>query len=363
MPPEASVLSLADPVHEAVAFKVSGWVGDDDDRNDLLRVEGLSVAVGPQSLPAVRDVSFRVRAGEAVGIVGESGSGKTLTCRAILGALAAGSVLTEGSIVLEGSSVVGLSRRQWQQLRGTKLAAVFQDPASYLNPSVSVGHQLAEVLRVKLGLSRSDAHRRAVELFRDVELKDPEHVYHQLPSELSGGMIQRVAIAIAISCDPALLVADEATTALDVTVQAEVIDLLAKLRRERGLALLFVSHDLGVISEVCDSVVVFYSGQIVEQGPVAELLTRPRHPYTQALVRIASAGLDPEERFATIEGQPPALAAQINGCRFAERCPFAEDRCRTSPVGLRAAGLDHLARCLRVDEAVGRSTDVMYDAT
>jgi peptide/nickel transport system ATP-binding protein len=363
MPPEASVLSVSELVHEVVEFKESDWVRCDDDANDLLSVEGLSVAVGPQNLLAVRDVSFRVRAGEAVGIVGESGSGKTLTCRAILGALAAGSVLTEGSIVLEGSSVVGLSKREWQQLRGTKLAAVFQDPASYLNPSVSVGHQLAEVLRVKLGISRHDAHSRAVELFRDVELKDPEHVYHQLPSELSGGMIQRVAIAIAISCDPALLVADEATTALDVTVQAEVIDLLAKLRRERGLALLFVSHDLGVISEVCDSVVVFYSGQIVEQGPVKELLTQPSHPYTQALVRIASAGVDPEERFATIEGQPPALAAEINGCRFEARCPFAEDRCRTSPVNLRRAGFDHVARCVRVEEAVGHGTDLTYDVT
>jgi peptide/nickel transport system ATP-binding protein len=295
--------------------------------------------------------------------VGESGSGKTLTCRAILGALATGSVLTAGSIALEGDSIVGLSPREWRHLHGTKLAAVFQDPASYLNPSVSVGHQLAEVLRVKLGLSRRDAHARAIELFRNVELKDPGHVYHQIPSELSGGMIQRVAIAIAIACDPALLVADEATTALDVTVQAEVIDLLAKLRRERGLALLFVSHDLGVISEVCDSVVVFYSGQIVEQGPVAEILTRPRHPYTQALVRIASAGLDPKDRFATIEGQPPVLAAQIEGCRFADRCPFVEDRCRVAAVNLRSAGHDHVARCIRVEEPAGYDLDLAYEAT
>jgi peptide/nickel transport system ATP-binding protein len=364
MPPEASVLTLSERAHEAVDFRASDWVrAVEDDGRDLLRVEGLSVAVGPQSLFAVRDVSFRVRAGEAVGIVGESGSGKTLTCRAILGALAAGSVLTAGSIALEGASIVGLSPREWQQLHGTKLAAVFQDPASYLNPSVSVGHQLSEVLRVKLGLSRAEAHARAIELFRDVELKDPEHVYHQLPAELSGGMIQRVAIAIAISCDPALLVADEATTALDVTVQAEVIDLLAKLRRERGLALLFVSHDLGVISEVCDSVVVFYSGQIVEQGPVQQLLSEPRHPYTQALVRIASAGLDPEERFATIEGQPPALAAQIEGCRFAARCPFAEDRCRTEAVDLRSVGVGHVARCVRVAEVADYGFDVTYEAT
>jgi peptide/nickel transport system ATP-binding protein len=329
---------------------------------DLLRVDGLSVRVGPRQLPALRDVSFRIHRGEAIGLVGESGSGKTLTCRAVLGALAPGCTLDSGSITLESQSLVGLSPREWQQLHGSTLAAVFQDPASYLNPSVAVGKQLIEVLRVKLGLSRSAAFRRAIELFQAVELRDPHHVYYQLPAELSGGMIQRVALAIAISCSPDLLVADEATTALDVTVQAEILDLLKALREDRGLSLLFVSHDLGVVSEVCDTVVVFYAGEIVEQGPVDEILSRPRHPYTKALVQVAAAGREDVRRFATIDGQPPSLAEKIHGCRFAARCPMAEEGCRTAPVDLVSVGREHSARCIRIDEPsqehLGRTWEV-----
>jgi peptide/nickel transport system ATP-binding protein len=359
MPPDTSVLTAREPR----TSDLDSLFDAPPPASELLRVEGLSVKVGPRHLPAVRDVSFEVHRGEAVGLVGESGSGKTLTCRAVLGALAPGCTLESGAITLDSRSLVGLSAREWQQLHGSTLAAVFQDPASYLNPSVGVGKQLAEVLRVKLGLSRADAHRRALELLAAVELGDPEHVYYQLPAELSGGMIQRVALAIAISCDPVLLVADEATTALDVTVQAEILDLLKTLRRERGLSLLFVSHDLGVVSEVCDSVVVFYAGEIVEQGPVEEILSCPRHPYTQALVRVAAAGRDDVKRFATIDGQPPSLAEQIQGCRFAARCPMAEDRCRTAPIELTSVGLGHGARCIRVEELFERELVGAWEVT
>jgi peptide/nickel transport system ATP-binding protein len=358
MPPETSVLIATEPRTSELDAFLDARVRAED----LLRVDGLSVLVGSRQLPAVRDVSFQVHKGESVGLVGESGSGKTLTCRAVLGALAPGCTLDAGSITLGSRSLVGLSAREWQQLHGSTLAAVFQDPASYLNPSVGVGKQLTEVLRVKLGLSRSAARQRAIELFKAVELSDPVHVYYQLPAELSGGMIQRVALAIAISCNPELLVADEATTALDVTVQAEILDLLKSLRRDRGLSLLFVSHDLGVVAEVCDTVVVFYAGEIVEQGPVDEILSRPQHPYTKALVRVAAAGRDDVRRFATIDGQPPALADQVRGCRFAARCPMAEDRCRTAPIELTSVGGNHAARCLRVEEFshqyLGRTWDV-----
>jgi peptide/nickel transport system ATP-binding protein len=359
MPPETSVLIATD----RRSSELDAFLDSPAPASELLRVEGLSVLVGQRQLPAVRDVSFQIHRGESVGLVGESGSGKTLTCRAVLGALAPGCTLDSGTITLESRSLVGLSGREWQQLHGSTLAAVFQDPASYLNPSVGVGKQLAEVLRVKLGLSRSDARHRALELFAAVELRDPAHVYYQLPAELSGGMIQRVALAIAISCDPELLVADEATTALDVTVQAEILDLLKALRKERGLSLLFVSHDLGVVSEVCDTVVVFYAGEIVEQGPVHEILSRPRHPYTQALVRVAAAGRDDVKRFATIDGQPPSLTEKVRGCRFAARCPMAEDRCKTSPIELTSVGRGHVARCIRVDDFSDRYLADTWEVT
>ena len=202
-----------------------------------------------------------------------------------------------------------LSRRGWERLHGTGIGAVFQDPASYLNPSLTVGSQLTEVLRVKQGLPRREAHRKAIELFTAVGLRQPERVFHQIPAELSGGMLQRVMIAIAISCDPRLLIADEATTALDVTIQAEIIELLRDLRDQRGLAVLFVSHDLAVIRELCDRVVVFYAGEVVESGPVEEIIERPRHPYTQALLRVASVGDFSRRELEVIPGQPPQVGA------------------------------------------------------
>ena len=210
----------------------------------VLTVDGLHITVGGGRTEAVRDVSFTVRAGEAVGLVGESGSGKTLTCRSVLGALPPGCSVSAGSATLSGTELTDLDRRGWERLRGVRLGAVFQDPASYLNPSLTVGRQLAEPLRVRQGLSRADARARAVELFAAVGLHRPEQVYHRYPHELSGGMLQRVLIATAVAGDPDLLVADEATTALDTVVQAEVLDLLGRLRAERGLALLLVSHDL-----------------------------------------------------------------------------------------------------------------------
>ncbi len=210
---------------------------------------------------------------------------------------------------------------------------MFQDPASYLNPNLTVGSQVAEVLRVKRGLSRARAHEKAVELLTAVGLRQAARVFHQIPAELSGGMLQRVMIAIAISCDPELLIADEATTALDVTIQAEIIELIKDLRDQRGLAVLFVSHDLAVIRELCDRVVVFYAGEVVEAGPVEEIIERPRHPYTQALLRVASVGDFQRRELEVIPGQPPQVGAQITGCRFAERCPAAVDACRVGEIG------------------------------
>ncbi|MFJ5611681.1 ABC transporter ATP-binding protein [Streptomyces sp. NPDC093221] len=386
----------------------------------VLTVDGLHITVSGGRAEAVRDVSFTVHAGEAVGVVGESGSGKTLTCRSLLGVLPPGCEVSAGSAALagadpDGTEAVGtatagasaagasaaggsaagasaaekaspassspasrsfgkasaakssarkssgaassagtdltaLDKRQWERLRGVELGAVFQDPASYLNPALTVGRQLAEPLRVRLGLKRARAHERAVELFASVGLRDPADVYHRYPHELSGGMLQRVLIAIAVACDPRLLVADEATTALDTVVQAEVLDLLAQLRDERGLALLLVTHDLAVVAEVTDRVLVFYAGEIVEDGPTQDVVHRPAHPYTAALLRVASLGDWNRRELAVIPGRPPEAGEAPVGCRFADRCAFAEDRCRTRPVPLTATADGRRVRCVRAAE-------------
>jgi peptide/nickel transport system ATP-binding protein len=321
-----------------------------DPADVLLTVDGLRVTIAGGRTEAVHGVSFEVRRGEAVGIVGESGSGKTLVCRSVLGVLAPGCAVSGGTIDFAGTSLVGLPRRAWDQLRGTRIAAVFQDPASYLNPSYPVGHQLAEQLRVKLGRSRPDARDAAVRLLAAMGLHEPERVYRQYPHELSGGMLQRVVLAIAVSGDPDLLIADEATTALDVTIQAEVLDLLAGLRAGRGLAVIAVSHDLAVIAEFCDRVLVFYAGELVEAGPTAAVLHAPRHPYTEALLRVASVGSWERRNLAVIDGQPPPVGAAIGGCRFADRCAFATQECRTRPVPLTRHADGRSVRCLRVDE-------------
>jgi peptide/nickel transport system ATP-binding protein len=319
---------------------------------DVLRLEDLHVSVHDGAATAVRGVSLRVRAGEIVGLVGESGSGKTLTCRATLGVLPPGCAVQRGTVSFRGVDVTSLSRRGWERLHGNRMGAVFQDPASYLNPVLTVGHQLTEVLRVKLGLPRRAAHHRALELFEAVGLRQPGRVFHQIPAELSGGMLQRAMIAIAISCDPQLLVADEPTTALDVTIQAEVLELLERLRDERGLAVLFVSHDLAVITQLCDRIAVFYAGEIVESGPAEEITQRPRHPYTQALLRVASVGDFRRRELEVIAGQPPRVGEDITGCRFAARCPVAVPECGAGPIRSVPVGDRHQVRCVHAARAV-----------
>lgn len=249
---------------------------------DLLEVDDLHLAAGDR--PLVSGVSFRLAHDGALGVVGESGSGKTLTCRALLGLLPPGVERTRGSIRFDGLDLTALTARQWQDVRGARIGAVFQDPGSYLNPSVAVGRQVAEVLRVRGGLRRREARTRAVELLEQLGLHRPALVAAQLPHELSGGMLQRVLLAIAISLEPELLLADEATTALDATVQAEVLDLLAAIRAERHLALVVVSHDLTVVARSTERLLVLRDGEVVEAGPTARVLAAPEHPYTRALV-------------------------------------------------------------------------------
>jgi ABC-type glutathione transport system ATPase component len=269
----------------------------------VLRVDDVWIHDRVGGRDVVRGVSFELAPGKVLGIVGESGSGKTLTCRAVLGILPERFTVAGGSIQLAGRDVAGLSGAEWTALRGATVGAVFQDPASYLNPSIKVGAQVAEVVRVKKGMSRRDARRRAIELLAAVRLRDPELAYRQYPHELSGGMLQRVLIATAIAADPKLLIADEATTALDVTVQSEILDLLADLRDRTGLALVVVSHDLAVVAQLCDEVLVLRAGQTVEQGPTADILYQPRHEYTRLLIEQHERyGLD---RFVEVDSVHP----------------------------------------------------------
>ncbi|WP_020123760.1 ABC transporter ATP-binding protein [Streptomyces canus] len=265
----------------------------------VLSVRDVRISDQAHGREIVHGVSFDLTPGRTVGIVGESGSGKTLTCRAALGILPAHFEVTGGAIELDGRDITGLSAAEWTGLRGSTISAVFQDPASYLNPSIRVGAQVAEVIRVKKKVGRREARGQTIELLHAVHLRDPELVYGQYTYELSGGMLQRVLIAAAIAAGPRVLIADEATTALDVTVQAEILDLLADLRDRTGLALVVVSHDLAVVAQLCDEVLVLRQGEVVEQGPTHEVLHRPRHEYTRLLIaEHEQYGLD---RFLTPE--------------------------------------------------------------
>ncbi|MGW1275160.1 ABC transporter ATP-binding protein, partial [Streptomyces sp. NPDC002491] len=316
----------------------------------LLEVRDLSVALttdgGPLTL--VDHVSFSVAAGEVVGLVGESGAGKSITSRAVLGVLPAGAQ-ADGEIWLDGRNLVGLTEKQRHRLRGKKVAFVSQEPMVSLDPTYRVGQQIAEAVRFHRGVRGGEARRIVRELLQAVRIDDPDAVARRYPHEISGGMAQRVCIAVALAGEPELLIADEPTTALDVTVQAEILGLLQTLRRDRGLAVLLVTHDWGVVADVCDRAVVLYAGQIVEQAPIEELFQRPGHPYTVALRQADPHQQTPGRRLRSIAGTVPPPGSWPAACRFAERCPLAVGACRTAPVPLTDAGDRHQSRCRRVD--------------
>jgi oligopeptide/dipeptide ABC transporter ATP-binding protein len=299
----------------------------------VLNVEDLRVGLelGGTALQPVDGVSFHVAAGESLGIVGESGSGKSLTLRAVLGLLPPGGT-ADGSIrfAFDRGEISG----DVEHVRGRGVAMVFQEPMTALNPTMRVGELIAEAVRVRTRLPRRAARARVVELMASVGIPEPERRARMWPHELSGGLRQRVMIAAALATEPELLLCDEPTTALDVTIQAQILELLRRLREERGLAMVFVSHDLAVVSEVCDRVAVMYAGRIVETGPVEEVLRAPMHPYTAALLASAPSFHDDGEALATIPGSPPDPRRFPPGCRFAERCAFAREDCRSAPYTL-----------------------------
>ena len=321
------------------------------DPDALLSVRGLAVAVedGDGEAGVVDDVSFDVYPGETLGVMGESGCGKTMTMLAILGVLPAGVRVTAGTCALAGTDLLRLPERRLAGIRGRALAYVSQEPMVSLDPMFAVGTQVAEAVRAHTGAGRKEARRRAVELLRQVRLPDPERVYTRFPHQLSGGMAQRVAIAFALAGDPQLLIADEPTTALDVTVQAEILQLLRTLQRERGMSVLLVTHDWGVVADSCSRAVVMYAGQIVESAEVAELFHRPRHPYTRALLAASPHALHSTERLPTIPGGVPAPREWSDGCRFAPRCTHARSDCRRGVVPLDGDG-GRSSRCLYTNE-------------
>ena len=297
---------------------------------------------------AVDGVSFEVHAGKTLAIVGESGCGKSVTSLSVMGLVppAAGSIRA-GSIRFEGQELVGAPQDSLQNLRGNGMAMVFQEPMTSLNPAYTVGEQIMEALLRHRPMDRAQARARALEMLAQVRIPAPEQRLHEYPHQLSGGMRQRVMIAMALVCQPRLLIADEPTTALDVTIQAQILALMAQLQSDMGTAIVLITHDLGVVAEVADEVVVMYAGKVVERAPVQALFDTPQHPYTVGLLG-AIPRLDlAQHRLASIEGQVPSPLQRPAGCGFAPRCPFAQERCHSQAPELQTVGLDHTSACWR----------------
>ncbi|HZT97036.1 MAG TPA: ABC transporter ATP-binding protein [Chloroflexota bacterium] len=321
---------------------------DDPDRQPVLAVEDLHAyfATDEGVLRAVDGVSFALYSGETLGIVGESGSGKSVTCRAVIRLLPR-TAHSSGSIEYGGRNLLRLPSSEIQSVRGDHIAMIFQDPMSSLNPVMRVGDQIAEALSAHRRLSAGERKMQTLELMRLVGIPAPKQRFRDYPHQFSGGMRQRVLIAIALACRPRILLADEPTTALDVTIQDQILTLLLKLREELGMSMILVSHDLAVIAETCDRVAVMYAGQIVESAPTARLLARPRHPYTVGLLR-SLPRLDSGDRYLTpIAGAPPSLVDPPTGCRFYDRCPLREDACRVWKTQLLEVEEGHTTRCRR----------------
>jgi len=302
---------------------------------------------------AVDGVSLHVGTGETLGIVGESGCGKTVTALSILGLIPSppGEIMAGSSIRFNDEELLEVKPARLREIRGNMISMIFQEPMTSLNPVFTVGHQIEEVLRLHRGLSKREARAAGVALLAEVGIPEPDQRYDAYPHQMSGGMLQRVMIAIALSCEPHLLIADEPTTALDVTIQAQILDLLVELQHARGMALLLITHDLGVIGEVCDRVVVMYGGQIVETGTTEEILTRPEHPYTQGLLASLPGIGDRDVRLNPIPGTVPSAEEWPEGCRFRDRCSFAWERCvESAPDLLPVDGSSsRSARCWLID--------------
>ncbi len=312
-----------------------------------LRVQDLSTSFFSEKgeVKAVDHVSLDVPHGSIVGLVGESGCGKSMTARSIMKLLKYPGKIVGGEILLEGRDLVPLSEGDMSLIRGEEIAMIFQEPMTSLNPVVPVGKQVQEAILQHRKISREEAKKKVLHMLEIVGISEPEKRYRCYPHELSGGLRQRVMIAMAMICRPKLLIADEPTTALDVTVEAQILELLRELRDTIGTSIILISHNLGVIAQLCDYVYVMYAGQVVEQAPVLELFDNPSHPYTRGLMDSVRSLRRGDERLSTIPGVVPNLLRLPQGCRFAPRCPMAGENCRSCPPELSPAGDRHLARC------------------
>jgi peptide/nickel transport system ATP-binding protein/oligopeptide transport system ATP-binding protein len=310
---------------------------------------------------AVDGVSFYLERGELLGLVGESGCGKSVTALSLMRLVAPPGRIVGGEILFDGVDLLKLSESKMRAIRGDDIAMIFQDPMTSLNPVYTVGEQIAEALRLHRGMKRGEAKRAAVAAMEEVSIPDPARRADDYPHQLSGGMRQRVMIAMALACDPKLLIADEPTTALDVTIQAQILELLNELRRTRSLAVLLITHDLGVVAEVADRVAVMYTGRIVEESPVEELFARPKHPYTEGLLRsvpkLTAAGVEKATRLQSIEGVVPKLTELPTGCHFAPRCPHRMPRCSEEPLPLYPLENGVEVRCVLYDLASAVAAD------
>jgi oligopeptide/dipeptide ABC transporter ATP-binding protein len=315
----------------------------------LLSLENLSTHYisqhGARVVRAVDDVTLSLGAGETLGIVGESGSGKSTLALSILRLLPTAAHIVGGRLMFEGENLLDKSDDEMRRVRGKRIAMILQDPMASLNPLFSIGDQVGEPIRVHDGVKRATSWQRAVQLLKAVRIASPETRVTQFPHEMSGGMRQRIVGAIGISCEPRLLIADEPTTSLDLTIQAQYLDLLRDLQRAHGLALIFITHNLGIVAKMCDQLAVMYAGRIVEQGPVSRIFSQPVHPYTRALLGSIPRMTDSRARLTAIDGQPPDLSSLPPGCAFAPRCPTAVACCRTEAPPETTVDEGRTARC------------------
>ncbi|MCG7344062.1 ABC transporter ATP-binding protein [Sporosarcina sp. ACRSL] len=312
---------------------------------NLLEIKGLKTYFFSDDgvVPAVDGVDITIREGETVGIVGESGSGKSVTSLSAM-RLTPGKVV-EGSITFNGQDLLALSDEKMREMRGSQMAMIFQEPMTSLNPVFTIGRQIAEAVEVHLKYNKKKAMERAIEMLKLVNIPRAEQIVNEYPHQLSGGMRQRVMIAMAMACDPMLLIADEPTTALDVTIQAQILDLMRKLKASHNTAIMLITHDLGVVAEMCDRVIVMYGGKVVEQGDVITLFTNPKHPYTQGLLKSMPSLEVEQKRLYSIKGNVPSPGSLRKGCTFAPRCEFAMDICKEKSPEFYQISSDHLSRC------------------
>jgi peptide/nickel transport system ATP-binding protein len=314
-------------------------------KNELLRIKGLKTYFHTDDgvVPAVDGVDITIREGETVGIVGESGCGKSVTSLTAM-RLTPGKVV-EGSITFDGKDIISLSEEEMRRIRGNEMAMIFQEPMTSLNPVFTIGQQIEEAIKIHLKYDKKKARKKAIEMLAIVGIPRANEIVNEYPHQLSGGMRQRVMIAMAMSCNPKLLIADEPTTALDVTIQAQILDLMRELKKVHNTAIMMITHDLGVVAEMCDRVIVMYAGKVVEEADVVTLFTNPKHPYTQGLMKSVPSLDVKEKRLYSIKGNVPIPGSLRTGCTFAPRCEFAMDICRYKSPELEVVENGHTSRC------------------